>query len=498
MQKIFLNDPELMLNPNEDVVQTNFNKTDYDYFRLNQDGDTNFVRFDNGLKLNQNQHHQFAHSQTKLVFVESTRRNLNKLVMSLVTDQCIVVEGELSTGKTSLVEYLAEQSRNKLVKYQMDEFMDSKSLIGNYVCSEIPGEFVWKPGPLYSCVKHGHWLLLEDFDHAPVDSLCLLIDLLETKCMTTSDNKIRLDEQFRLFLTIRPSDHTNTSNNNLNFIQSIKKLCRSVRLDVLSDEEIITIICEKYASFGIASTTHLAQKLLDIYKYLDFSRPIEVGGEMVRVRDNRHLSLRDLLKVCNRIKKEKTKDASQMLMDLLSDVFECFLAFVGNKKLRDECAVKVAAKLNISREQVEALLLNKKPAFMKKNCHITCGRVRLEAEAESIRAGQTKFVYTKSALCLLEKIARCIECKEPVLLCGETGVGKTTALQHLANLLGKKISVINLNQQTETSDLLGSFKPVDIKTQMKTLKDKFVDMFTNNFNLDENRTFLNHVQVWSN
>jgi midasin (ATPase involved in ribosome maturation) len=46
------------------------------------------------------------------------------------------------------------------------------------------------------------------------------------------------------------------------------------------------------------------------------------------------------------------------------------------------------------------------------------------------------FVNTRVALNLLERISRCIECNEPVLLCGETGVGKTTTLQHLAKLLG--------------------------------------------------------------
>ena len=50
------------------------------------------------------------------------------------------------------------------------------------------------------------------------------------------------------------------------------------------------------------------------------------------------------------------------------------------------------------------------------------------------------FVYTKSSLRLLEQVARCIECNEPVLLCGETGVGKTSSLQHLAKLLGKYYS----------------------------------------------------------
>ncbi len=95
----------------------------------------------------------------------------------------------------------------------------------------------------------------------------------------------------------------------------------------------------------------------------------------------------------------------------------------------------------------------------------------------------------------MEQIARCIECNEPVLLSGETGVGKTSALQHLAQLLGKNINVINLSQQTETSDLLGNFKPVDIKSQMKLLKENFFELFTVSFSLNENKAFLNHINV---
>lgn len=91
-------------------------------------------------------------------------------------------------------------------------------------------------------------------------------------------------------------------------------------------------------------------------------------------------------------------------------------------------------------------------------------------------------------------MARCIECNEPVLLCGETGVGKTSSLQHLARLLDKKINVINLSQQTETGDLLGSYKPVDVKSQMKILKEKFLALFSKSFNEKENQTFLNHIQ----
>ncbi len=55
--------------------------------------------------------------------------------------------------------------------------------------------------------------------------------------------------------------------------------------------------------------------------------------------------------------------------------------------------------------------------------------------------------------------------------------------------------MINLSQQTETSDLLGNFKPVDIKSQMKMMKENFMDLFAKSFSLDENRSFLNHINV---
>lgn len=31
---------------------------------------------------------------------------------------------------------------------QLDDQMDSKTLLGTYVCREVPGEFEWQPGAL--------------------------------------------------------------------------------------------------------------------------------------------------------------------------------------------------------------------------------------------------------------------------------------------------------------------------------------------------------------
>ena len=122
-----------------------------------------------------------------------------------------------------IAKYSLNTKLNEIHKLEMI-FYSLKALIGSYICSDVPGEFMWKPGPLFQvesneffninncylkknyskAVSGDCWLLLEDFDNSPVDSLSLLIDLLETKSIKTNSNtSIELKPNFRLFLTMR-------------------------------------------------------------------------------------------------------------------------------------------------------------------------------------------------------------------------------------------------------------------------------------------------------
>ena len=47
------------------------------------------------------------------------------------------------------MEKLAAVTGNSdFIHMHVDDQMDAKSLLGAYVCSTVPGEFVWQPGPL--------------------------------------------------------------------------------------------------------------------------------------------------------------------------------------------------------------------------------------------------------------------------------------------------------------------------------------------------------------
>ena len=60
-------------------------------------------------------------------------------------------------GKSALLQELARLTGNlDLMTVHMDDQMDSKTLLGAYVCTTRPGEFVWQPGPLTQVSSDGH------------------------------------------------------------------------------------------------------------------------------------------------------------------------------------------------------------------------------------------------------------------------------------------------------------------------------------------------------
>lgn len=87
----------------------------------------------------------------------------------------------------------------------MVKFFLFKSLLGTYVCTDTPGEFVWRAGPLLQAVQAGYWILLEDIDLAPMDVISVLISLLESRTLSVPahGNVVKASPGFQLFATQR-------------------------------------------------------------------------------------------------------------------------------------------------------------------------------------------------------------------------------------------------------------------------------------------------------
>lgn len=57
-------------------------------------------------------------------------------------------------------------------------------------------------------------------------------------------------------------------------------------------------------------------------------------------------------------------------------------------------------------------------------------------------------------------VSKAIQFHEPVLLVGETGGGKTTVCQVLAENCGQQLLTVNCHMHTESSDFIGGLRPV--------------------------------------
>jgi midasin len=123
----------------------------------------------------------------------------------------------------------------------------------------------------------------------------------------------------------------------------------------------------------------------------------------------------------------------------------------------------LAEGLGLSEERRDWCLSRRVPELVSGPQAVKIGRVNLPVLAlpPSSLTNSRPFALTKPALLLLEKLAVCVHHSEPVLLVGETGTGKTSAVGKLAQLTGKKLVSLNLSNQTEVEELIGGWKPVD-------------------------------------
>lgn len=86
----------------------------------------------------------------------------------------------------------------------------------------------------------------------------------------------------------------------------------------------------------------------------------------------------------------------------------------------------------------------------------------MSKQSEAVAETQYAFDADTTKLNLL-KLLRAYQLNKPILIEGPPGVGKTSLVEHLAKITGRKLVRVNLSEQTDMMDLLGSEYPVSDK-----------------------------------
>ncbi|NWZ60294.1 MDN1 protein, partial [Haliaeetus albicilla] len=453
------------------------------------------------------------------VLVESAFTNLQNLAIAVAYQSPVLLEGPIGCGKSSLIEYLAAVTgRAKpphILKVQLGDQTDSKTLLGMYRCTDVPGEFVWQPGTLTQAVTKGHWILLEDIDYAPLDVISVLIPLLEKRelLIPGRGDCLKVASGFQFFATRRLfSCGGGWYRQQSSHAALLDKYWTKIHLDNMSKGELKEVLQRRYPNLALV-TDHL----LDIYIHLTGDKyqasensasgsrhtpedSSESGSENKKPNlEGRELSLRlDLLNWCSRIAYNFDSNSSTTAVNIFQEALDCFTAMLSNQGSRQKMAKVIGSKLNISKKKVEFFCELYKPEILIREQEVSVGRVHLmkkQTQALTVQRAKQTFAATRPSAVLIEQLAVCVVKGEPVLLVGETGTGKTSTVQYLAHITGHHLRVINMNQQSDTADLLGGYKPVDNKLIWLPLRESFEELFSQTFSRKKNQTFLGHIQT---
>ncbi|GAB2222234.1 hypothetical protein Drorol1_Dr00013440 [Drosera rotundifolia] len=401
----------------------------------------------------------------------------------------VLLYGPAGSGKTALIDKLAVDSGNRVLSLHMDEQIDGRTLLGSYVCTEQPGEFRWQPGSLTQAVMNGLWVVFENINQAPADVQSTILPLLEgaSSLVTGNGEVIRADQGFRIFSTVTSWKLDGSRNiEGRNFLSS---LWRRVMLWPPSMEDLVDIIGAWYPDLVPIAET-LTATLESVNKIYSGSFGVDFPNRF---------STRDLLKWCKRISGSGFVLGNELSSSTLNAIFleaaDIFLASSASARTQRIWLEHIGKMWGVQEFGWENLWSLNKPLLMESSKEIQIGRACLQRSEAAGHHENKPFVKTRSSMCVLERIACSVKWNEPVLLVGETGTGKTTLVQSLASKLGHKLTVLNLSQQSDVTDLLGGFKPTDLHSTCTPLYEEFEGLFFKTFPKKGNEKYLSALKV---
>ena len=142
------------------------------------------------------------------ILTPSVEHNLSNLVRAASASRYpILLQGPTSSGKTSMVQFLAARTGHEFIRINNHEHTDLDEYVGSYV-SNSAGRLVYLEGLLIKAMREGHWLVLDELNLAPPEVLEALNRLLDDNrefLVPETQEVIKPHPHFQLFATQNPA-----------------------------------------------------------------------------------------------------------------------------------------------------------------------------------------------------------------------------------------------------------------------------------------------------
>ncbi|XP_052724837.1 midasin isoform X1 [Vigna angularis] len=372
-------------------------------------------------------------SSGNYVQTKSVQEHLGNLARAVLMRYPILLQGPTSSGKTSLVRYLAAITGHDFVRINNHEHTDLQEYLGSYI-TDTTGKLVFNEGVLVKAVRNGHWIVLDELNLAPSDVLEALNRLLDDNrelFVPELQERIQAHPNFMLFATQNPPT---LYGGRKMLSRAFRNRFVEIHVGEIPDNELSKILedrCKIYVGH--------AEKMVEVMKDLRLHR------QSSRVFAGKHgfITPRDLFRWADR-----TQRFGNSNEDLAKDGY-----YLLAERLRDEDEKSVVQEIL---EKYFRVKLNIKSLYEQISCRDNSSNLLVGFGGSD---GLESVLLTKGMQRLYFLVERCYNLREPVLLVGETGGGKTTVCQLLSACLQLKLRTLNCHQYTETSDFIGGFRP---------------------------------------
>ena len=440
---------------------------------------------------------------TGFVHTPTTTQNLKDLAQALLEPNPILLAGKAGSGKTSLINEAARELNkfSSMITLHLNEQTDAKSLIGLHTTSATGGSFVWQPGILTKAMEGGKWVVMEDIDRAPAEVIGVLLPVIDKGVLSLPNRReqVRAADGFRILATMRRSDEPGAYQQLLPRSLLGSTRWKQIHVRELMEDETAVILCEKFPLLNL----HIDMLLRVIYRVRrEYERNPILRNLRIEVT-----GLRAVLKWCHRINSRLKSFGTASIHkgipesfqeDTYMDALDCFAGHLPTQASRFVLAESIAEEMHISPRHRDYCFRDRTPSLYENASEIKLGRAtfpRLEKRKDMApkAANNQPFASTRHARKVMESLLAALMLSEPLLLVGDTGIGKTAIVQHLARAVHQKLTVINLSQQSESSDLLGGLRPITTRSLALPLVDTFNDLFGDTFSAERNQIFQSSV-----
>jgi midasin len=313
-------------------------------------------------------------------------------------------------------------------------------------------------------VRKGYWIVLDELNLAPSDVLEALNRLLDDNrelFVPELQETITPHPHFMLFATQNPPGATYGGRKVLS--KAFRNRFMEIHVGDIPDEELKTILNKRCA----VAPSYCA-KLVEVMRELQRRRQ---ASRAFAGKDG-FITARDLFRWANRQSngyEELAADGFRVLGERLRseeerDAMKTVLAKVlKTPPLLDENIYAAAEEgaLKLRLDEAAARAAKRAEEAEKSASSAVAAADARSAKQDASDAAQLSeaMAWTPAMRRLFSLVEACMNHKEPALLVGETGCGKTSVCQLLALLRGQKLRILNCHQHTETGDFLGGFRP---------------------------------------